>query len=398
MKILGITAEYNPFHNGHLYHVTEAAREVKPDCTVAVMSGNFTQRGEASILDKWQRGRNALELSAGKINAVFELPFAFACNRAEYFAKGGVDTLVKLGAEYISFGCETGNHDALRETAKGLVQKADQLAELTGENMKSGISHAKAYEKAVEVLLGAEAAEIIQSPNNILAVEYLKRIEYWKDRGRNITDVPVTRHGSGYRETGDGYAGASEIRRLIKEGKDVSEYVPEGIDFGDAFTDESRLFDFLKAAVMRSSNAELAEIYGIGEGFENKIIKELAYAKSMDDYVERLTSRRYTSAAVRRMLAYILTGVKGSDMDRMVQEGQSYARLLAADETGRGYIRQFESDEMAVVTNSNKYMPDGGSADEMILQLDIKAADIYNLLAGRDMYDMSDKVLRPFII
>ncbi|MCF0144161.1 MAG: nucleotidyltransferase family protein, partial [Firmicutes bacterium] len=93
MKILGITAEYNPFHNGHLYHVTEAAREVKPDCTIAVMSGNFTQRGEAAILDKWQRGRNALELSAGKINAVFELPFAFACNRAEYFAKGGVDTL-----------------------------------------------------------------------------------------------------------------------------------------------------------------------------------------------------------------------------------------------------------------------------------------------------------------
>ena len=398
MRILGITAEYNPFHNGHLYHVQKARELAQADCTVAVMSGNFTQRGEPAIADKWQRARRAVEVSDSGIDAVFELPFVFACNRAANFAAGGVDMLVRLGADFISFGCEAEDTALLLEAGRALYERQRELEEKARENMQAGISYAKAYETAVREALGEDIAAVIKSPNNILAVEYIRRIEFWKDSGRVVSALPVTRYGSGYNEIGRGYAGASEIRRLMKEGKSIEEYVPGGGNYEPVESPEERLFDALKLILARSSADELAEIYGVGEGLENRIIKEISGCESLEAFLSSLVSRRYTASAVRRILIYILTGLKGREADMMLEQGPGYGRLLAAGAAGREFIRNFSSEDFDIITNVNKYMAGETDGDRMLLHMDIKAADFYNLLMNRSTCDYSDRVIRPFIV
>ena len=149
--------------------------------------------------------------------------------------------------------------------------------------------------------------------------------------------------------------------------------------------------------MLRSSREELSSIYCIGEGFENKLLKEIITSDSLDSYIKKLVSRRYTASAVRRMLTYVLLGVKGQDADEMITRGASCCRLLAAGNEGRRFMRCFESTDFSIVTNINKIGAGGCSEDPGILRLDIKASDMYNLLCGRDIYSCSDRVISPFI-
>lgn len=405
MKILGITAEYNPFHNGHAYHVQKARELTGVDCAIAVMSGDFTQRGEPACADKWARAEAAVK---GGIDAVFELPFVFACNRAQYFASGAVDMLVHMGCSCISFGCEAEDPAELVRLADALESggvdgktgTAARLEQKTAEHMKSGISRAKAYETAVEEILGRDAAGLITSPNNILAVEYLKRINFWKSRGMDIKPVPVVRRGSTYdgvADLGEGeFAGASAIRKMQAEGEDISRFMPSDIDFEDRGGMKSRYFTLLKALVTRSSAEELAGIYSIGEGFENKIRKEIVSASDFDSYVSALVSKRYSAAAVKRMLTYVLLGADGSVVDKLTDSEVSHARLLAAGPKGREFMRNFRSEDFEIITNINKTELTG--TDLLLHEMDVKAADMYSVLCGRELYGGSDKVRKPAIV
>jgi len=412
MKILGITAEYNPFHKGHAYHIEEARKASGADYTVVAMSGDFTQRGEPAIADKWARSRDAIY---GGADLVFELPFVFACNRGEAFASGGVDTLVKAGATYISFGCEADEPDRLTELAAQLKSRENGLQEAARDNMTDGLSYAKAYETAVRDELGDDAADMILSPNNILAVEYLKRIAFWQERGKDITAVPVRRYGSGYNETNSmaGFAGASRIRKMIMDGnseEEIREYVPletagwlsaEGAAMKIAQESRDaadRLYQLIKGILVRSTSPELAEIYCIGEGIENRFKSEIVTASDMDSLIFNVVSKRYTASAVRRMLIYTALGLKGKVVDSLLAEPEdgnlaAYLRLLAAGEAGRKLLRRMED---SVITNVNKQMPQEPRCLEM-LSIDMRAADLYNTLLGKRLYDYSDKVARPHI-
>ena len=397
MKVLGITAEYNPFHNGHLYIAQKARQNTGADCVIAVMSGNFTQRGEAAISDKWTRAKAAVASSRSGVDLVIELPFIFACNRAKNFAAGGVDMLAKLGADCIAFGCEADDPDKLRNLALKMSETEDVLSEKTAFNMKEGVSHAKAYETAVKEQLGNDAVQLMSTPNNILALEYLKRIMTLRKNGMVIEDLPIKRTGSGYNDIGENYAGASKIREMIIRGEDISRFVPGSSNYENYSSIENRYFEIIKSIMLRSSREELSSIYCIGEGFENKLLKEIITSDSLDSYIKKLVSRRYTASAVRRMLTYVLLGVKGQDADEMITRGASCCRLLAAGNEGRRFMRCFESTDFSIVTNINKIGAGGCSEDPGILRLDIKASDMYNLLCGRDIYSCSDRVISPFI-
>ena len=196
MKAVGITAEYNPFHNGHIYHAETARQMSGADCVIAVMSGDFTQRGEPAVCGKWERARAAV--MSGSVDLVIELPFAFACSKASVFASGAVDMLAALGTDVISFGCEAEDPALLRKLAGTLLNEAEAIEAARASFMKDGHSSAKAYELAVSSVAGEEASGLLLEPNNILALEYMKRIIYWSGRGREIEDLPVTRYGSGY--------------------------------------------------------------------------------------------------------------------------------------------------------------------------------------------------------
>ena len=418
MKVLGITAEYNPFHNGHRYQMDAAKKMVCPDQTIIAMSGDFTQRGEPAVADKWDRSKWAVLCGA---DLVFELPFLYACNRAPWFAAGGVDLLVAAGATHISFGCEAEDSGRLLRAAEEMRRHKDQLAEMAKDGMTGGVSYAKAYEAAVRKLAGEEAAELIQKPNNILAIEYWKRILYWQERGHSVEAVPVQRMGSGYDDINlkQGFAGATQIRKLIHaEGPaacdTLRQLMPPEVycqieGYGlEAFCTSNRqalgrYFQILKSALVRSTKEELAEIYCIGEGIENRFLKEIATADDLDSLIGSIVSKRYTSAAVRRMLVYIALGWKGSEADRLIENGQGqsfcipYLRVLAASAGGRERIRTLrKGEEAVVVTNVNKVDMEEEIAREM-LALDIRAADLYNTIFGRRLYDYSDRVKRPYI-
>ena len=428
MKTLGIIAEYNPFHNGHAYQIARARQLVNPDCVAVCMSGDFTQRGSAAILDKWTKAELALsdpaqatpdrQAPAGA-DLVVELPFVFACNRASIFARGGVDSLVSLGATHIAFGCEAENPAELLNIADALDEHESILETMTAETMKSGLSRAKAFEKAVAATLGESAAELLQKPNNILAVEYLRRISCWQKQGRELEAVPIQRIGSGYAEANAeaGFAGATAIRQMLlndRSGKDsdVRDFVPTSVydklpDGASLKRAESKYYELIRAELVRKSAEELACIYSIGEGIENRFKKAVVESDSLESLVEAVTSRRYTSAAVRRMLTYILLGLDKGRVDALIHNEDPlaastnacrYLRLLAANNRGRQCIRACKDEEaVPFITNINKDLEQLDEAAADMLAIDILAADMWNIIHGRDIYAGSDKVVRPRI-
>ena len=399
MKTVGIVAEYNPYHKGHKYHLEKTLEMTDADCVVSVMSGNFTQRGEISPWDKWLRSKVAV---VAGVDLVVELPFIYAVNRGEMFAKGAVDILAGLGVDYISFGSELGDIEVLSKLADDIEKYEDKIQVRQNELMKTGDSYARCRSIAISELLDWDITEIIRKQNNFLGLEYIKRINYWKKKGVNITPITVKRRGSGYFEINDelGYAGASEIRTAMAEGdkETVALFIPEEVQYlveaclhlGPA---ESKLLDIVHTDVLRKSPEQLAEIYCMGEGLENKIAKESRTHLTLQSLVDSLTSKRYTSSAMRRLLLYMLMNIKGKELPEAM-----YARVLAADRLGRDFIRESkERGGIDIITNVNKEMPE----DDQIrrcLEIDMRAADIYNYLTGSDEYANSDRVVKPFII
>lgn len=370
------------------------------DYSVAVMSGNFTQRGEAAVLDKWTRSRLAVE---NGVDLVVELPFVFACSRAESFASGAVDILAGLGATHISFGSESGNLEDLQRLAHELVVRKDELQELRKSAMEKGDSYARGNFLAAEQLLGRSMAELMLSPNNILAIEYLKRLICHKEAGRNIKPVTIGRYGSGYFDENPrvGYAGASVLREMAYAGEfsRLRKYAPENVSDALAQVGKSdvysRMFQFIRAEIVRSSVSRLSEIYCMGEGLENKLKKEIIKAKSYDELISSVVSRRYTEAAVKRLMVYILVGVERS----CIHEDGLYARVLAAGERGRRLLKELRKKELSripVITNINKAVDISRPVQEN-LRYDILASDMYNILNDRSLYDFSDRVIKPYI-
>ncbi|MDD6310591.1 MAG: nucleotidyltransferase [Firmicutes bacterium] len=397
MKILGITAEYNPFHNGHLYHMNKAREAIGADYTVIAMSGNFMQRGEPALIDKWARSRCAVEMGA---DIVAEIPFIFSCSRAEHYAKGAVDLLSAMGVTHIAFGCEAENASELIRLAGLLEEKKADIEELVKDAMKDGVSRAKATEAAVRILMGDDMAGLMLSPNNILAIEYIKRINWWKAKGRVIELLPIKREGSGYYDVNEaaGYAGASEIRRMVRHG-DLAEceaFAPKrSLDLvgdADASGRDKKLFELIRYQLIRDSEEELAGIYGIGEGIENRMKKASVSVKDYDELIDYLVSKRYSAAAIRRMLCYVLMGLRKCQGPE--EKTPEYIRLLAASAKGRKLIKLAKKEEifdLPLITNINKTEITGE------LKRDVKAADVYNIISSRDLYDHSDHVLTPYI-
>lgn len=403
MKVLGITAEYNPFHNGHKYHIEKSREMTGADCVVAVMSGNFTQRGEAAILDKWERSRLAVD---NGVDLVVELPFIYACSKAQSFAEGAVDILKGLGVHMISFGSESGELSDLYEAAANLIDGSEKIEAAREKHMKSGISFAKAGEIATAEVLGEEAAKLMTEPNNILALEYLKRLIFWKERGHDIEPVTVKRHGSGYFEENSekGFAGASVIRKM-ESSEEFERYVPENVACALEGTENTRLaaeralhandclFRLVRSEIVKSSPEALAQVYHMGEGLENKLKKEIVKAGNMEELVSSVVSRRYTEATVRRLLTYVLLGLREYEPAKAV-----YGRVLAATDTGRKLLGSLKKQDghMPIITNINKDELDNETV-QACLRYDVLASDMYNLIYDRDMYAFSDKVKKPYM-
>ena len=368
MKSLGIIAEFNPFHEGHKYIMDKAMADTDAEVCVVVMSGNFVQRGQPAVYDKWQRAEAAVNQGA---NLVVELPTVYACNSAEYFAKGGVSVLEGFGCiDYLAFGSETGDVCELQRAADFLKHNDETLKGRIQTLMKEGHSHPKAREIAVLEMEKDFDENLIKEPNNILGIEYLQQIE-------TLKPYTTKRRGAGYHES------ASAIRKAMEADDPV---------YFDGVREQ--YWRLVAAKILQMDVSQLTKIFSADEGLANKIKKEIRYASSADELIERVKSKVYTRSRISRLLTQVLLDI---DKDT-VGEAAGYIRVLAFDRTGAKFlksVKKAECNRLPILTNINKEAADYPEIREALAK-DILASDIYNLIFGKNLYDYSDYVMRPY--
>lgn len=362
MRTVGIVAEYNPFHNGHQYQLTEAKKRCGAQGAVAVMSGGFVQRGDIAICDKWTRATMAV---AGGIDLVVELPVVYACQSAEFFARGAVALLEEIGTDYISFGAETEDVSALTQVAYLLKNPPEFYTELFHKCTAGGDSYPSARAKALAEI---GYAGILDTPNNILAVEYLKAIK------GTMKPVPVLRKGSQH----DGYGSASYLRELLAKGGDITPFVPKStvdllqgaIQRGMAPITLDALESAILAVLRTIPTERLAVIRDVSEGLENRIKRAALENVTLMDTIDAVKTKRYTHSRIRRIMLNTLLGITKETETWQPQ----YIRVLAMNDTGRQILRDVrKKTKLPVITKT------ADAETSPMLELDFTATDVYAL-------------------
>ncbi len=366
MKICGIVAEYNPFHNGHKYHIEKTKELYGATHIVAVMSGNFTQRGDIAVMDKFRRAETALK---NGVDLVIELPVPFALGSAEQFATGAVSLLNSLGCvDMISFGSECGDLSLLEETA-GAVLFAQQH-ESFFRYMKSGDSYPAALQKTIEQYYEEEIIDALAEPNNTLAVEYLKALS---ECGSRIKPVTIKRFGAGHDSSSvtENNASASMIRKLILSGQEVSSYVPELPETD--FADIRRLETAILAKLRTMTPSEIEKAPNVLMGLENRIYKAARVSGNLAELFMLIKTKRYTMARIRRIVMSVFLGIKKSDL----KSAPCYVRILGMNGKGRE-ILSAASCSLPMDT-SLKALSDSGEKQKRLAALEDRAGNLYGL-------------------
>ncbi len=379
MKITGIICEYNPFHNGHLYHIKKT-RENGATHIIAVMSGNFVQRGDIAVLDKFQRAQLAVQCGA---DLVIEIPCAYSLSSAEFYARGAVYMLDSLGCiDELSFGSEAGSVEELEKAAEIAFdcQQSPDMEDL----LKSGMSYPNAVcdmvYKKYGSKLGLRINDLLSSPNNVLSVEYLKAIHYF---GSSIKPFTVPRKSAMHDSlTSNGeIASATFIRKCITERNDFYGLVPERVyrsferaEKKGCLPDMKNLERLIIYKLRTSSAQELSELPDVGQGLEHRIL-ECAPLCSLDDILKNIKTKRYTMARIRRILLNMLIGIKKNDLSIL----PPYIRILASNERGRDIMSQAKKTSKLPVAASLAKLSRFDCDAERFAFIEGMASDIYAL-------------------
>lgn len=401
IKATGITAEYDPLHNGHVYLI-EQARGSDPDAAIAVaMSGDYVQRGEPAMLDKWTRCRLALDAGA---DLVVEIPVRFCLGNAAQYAHASVSLLEALGCSRIAFGSESGDLDLLKSTADFLISEKEVIDARIAELIRDGISYpaarAQAYWLAQDLSGSAVRhgeADVLSNPNDILALEYIKNM-------RSAEPVCVKRLGAQYNEGLDGsmvFQSASAIREAVRSGADpeiIKTYVPETsykAICGSVKTFNDEWVSLLKYAAMSISAAAAEDLPSAGEGLGNLIKTSARNNGSWEEIVLGAKSKRYTYTRISRLCMQLILGIRRSIYN---METPGYIRVLGFSGKGRELLSGLKKNGsgLPVITNINKEASSLTEDARKMLELDVYASDVYNMVTGRGK-DWSDHVMRPVI-
>ncbi|MGB4438490.1 MAG: nucleotidyltransferase [Sedimentibacter sp.] len=385
MKITGVVAEYNPFHMGHEYQLKKARELSGCEGLAVVMSGNFVQRGEPAIVDKFKRAEAAVY---GGADLVIELPMPFSCQNAEMFSSAAISELKKLPVTALSFGCESDNTLLLKKVAAAQLN-SPIYNKMLKEEMKKGISYPNALSNVLVSLLGDSAKEAIISPNNVLAIEYIKST---MKQNLNWDFVPVKRMGKNHNDenlTGH-YDSATAIRKSILSGS--CEYsnslTLKSIEMLDKFYEEHESFnklnnylDYLYYKIIDMGIDGLNEIYEVSEGLNNKIYANIFKHKNIDDFIASLKSKRYTYSKLRRMILNILLDITYADInDFMLPYNQKYIKILAFNDVGRQIIKLIQGTGTSTINRYADYRKNNIFADDVnVFKLTNKSTDLFYL-------------------
>lgn len=328
MKIAAVIAEYNPFHTGHRYHVEQTRRLSGCDYVVAIMDGNFTQRGEAAILEKRQRAAAALR---GGVDAVIELPGLFAVRPAEVFARSGVALAEAVGADVLSFGCETADVDWLRAV---LAAEADVQPRIR-EALSRGESYARARGEAVSERLGV-SPEALNRPNLTLALEYLRAMAA---SGSRMQPLAVARQGDYHSDDMHAaYPSASALRRAARAGEDVRRFLP-GLAADAEFMPSMDALDAVFLYALRGyTPQQLRGVCDVTEGLENRVCKWSTRCTSRMQLLYELKCKRYTFSHLSRVLTQAVAGMTRELA--MAHPTPEYVRILGARRAAKPLLRE----------------------------------------------------------
>ena len=368
MRIAGIIAEYNPFHNGHAWHIERTRRITGCDYVIVCMAGHFTQRGEPVCASKWARARMALTCGA---DAVFELPALFATRSADAFARGGVAILGGLGADWLSFGCETDDMQLIRGLAAIKAEEPESVSRRVREKLDAGMAHARAWGEAAGDYLGT-SGEAVNRPNLALAAEYVRAIAAG---GFDMRPVAVLRRGGYHDEDLGAFASASAIRAAFERGEVEAalEAVPESIR-ALATPDIMHPMDDLLLHRLRSMSLEaLAALPDAGEGLEHRVHRLCRTCGSREALLDALKCKRYTRARLGRMLTHALLGV-----DRALVEAcptPPYARLLGVGDGAEALLPELGRRARIPIASNAKEL-----RDSPCFELECRATEIWALL------------------
>jgi len=390
-SVIGIVAEYNPFHKGHAYQIDTAKKAVGDADVVAVMSSSFVQRGEPAISDKWSRAAMAI---AGGVDLVLELPVIYACRSSQAFVQGALATLQATGSlTHLAFGCETKNPELLQALAKIIID-ADELKTA----MACGVTYAAAVEKLFNNDLPTYK-NLIKRPNNILALEYYRWLQA---QDSSIIPLPIQRYGSGYLDTDivSTLPSASAIRKeILSKGitKEVISALPQSVcvQLGALYeshalgVQSSVLTNLLHYLLAKLEATDIAAYCDTSEGLENKIAANYHFT-DFADLVTKIKSKRYPATRIQRLLCQMLISTPAVPFAATANIAPSYLRVLAFNNRGRKLLRTIKTRTQLPIINKlgkNIFAENDNENFVKTLKTEIAATNIYDLLQGNGFYN-----------
>ncbi len=382
-KVLGIVAEYNPFHNGHLYHLEQSKKITGSNYTVAIIGGNFTQRGSTSFIDKWSKADTAIKCG---VDLVIELPVLYSISSAENFAEGTIKILDSLKVvDYISFGTETEDLEILSKCADVLYREPREYKNLLSHELKKGISFPKARENALMMYLNdiRKYANVVSSPNNILAIEYLKALKKFKSK---IQPVNILRYETPH------ITSSTAIRNIIKNNgfKALPNLIPEpsytnlikNLELGHIVPDISVFEKEIIYMLRKMTLQEISELPDVTEGLESSIKNAANSCNTIVEFLDILKSKRYTTTRLQRIMLYALLGITKKDMD-LSRKVQPYVRVLGLNNRGKFLISEIAkaNPKLGIVTSVKKFIDENSNQKNLMSMLDkdIWATNVYTI-------------------
>ena len=400
-KVIGIIAEYNPFHNGHLYHLQKSLQMTHSSYSVAVVSGNFTQRGSTSLVDKWAKAEIAIK---NGIDLVLELPLLYSISSAENFAEGAIKILDSLKVvDYLSFGSESGDISTLNMIADILYKEPKAYKNILSHELSKGLSFPKARENALLMYLNdiRRFSNVLSSPNNILGIEYLKALKKLKSP---ITPITVERYNAGYHDTtyNGNVASATAIRNIVKNNgwdilrkvvpEDTFSTLLENIKVGHVVPDLSVFEKQIIYNLRKMSIQEIAELPDVSEGLENAIKNAANSCNSVVEFLNIIKSKRYTNTRIQRILLYALLGITKKDM-ALSKKAIPYVRVLGFNNKGKYLISEIAkaNPKLEIITSVKKYMDTSNNKNsKYLLEKDIWATNVYTIGYEYDSWNNLD--------
>lgn len=364
MEIIGIVAEYNPFHNGHLYQIKKIKEKYPDSILVAVVSSTFTQRGTVSMLNKWTKTKIALD---NHIDIVIELPFVYATQSSDIFAKGAVALLNKLKVTRIIFGTERDNLNELSLSAD-IQLNNKEYHKLVKLYLSKGLNYPTATNKALEDLTG----QVVTTPNDLLALSYIKEI---KSNNYQIKYENIKRtssyHGT---EINNNITSASNIRKLYQENKDIDNLIPYSKEQLYK-VDMNKFLPLLKYQIFLNQD-NLNKYQTVDEGIEGRIIKYITKSSTYEELINNIKTKRYTYNKISRMLLHILISFTKEEAQNI---NIDYIRLLGFSPNGKHYLNKIKKElDVPLITGYKKNI-------SKVLDIELRTTKIYTLIIGNEL-------------